>query len=208
MIKNLLFDLGGVFIRLTREKSVRHFEALGIHDAEDMLDPYCQSGLFLDLELGKYDAVTFAEKLSEVYQLDISEGDVSRALLDFVRDVHPYKFDFIANELPSDIRLFLISNTNDYVYRWANTSDFLPNGRKLNSYFEKVYASCRLGMCKPDIQLFQYIIADAGIDPTETLFIDDGPNNVNIAKSMGFLTYCPENGEDWTPVLRKMLLEQ
>lgn len=204
MIKNLLFDLGGIFIKLTRDKSVAHFQSLGIHDAEEMLDPYCQSGLFLDLELGRYDSVSFAEKLSEVYGLNISEQDVFKALLDFVRDVQPYKFDFIADELPKDLRIFLISNTNDYVYKWANTTTFLPNGRLLDTYFEKVYASCKLGMCKPEIKLFEHIIKDAGINPEETLFIDDGPANVSVARSLGFVTYCPENGEDWTSVLRKM----
>lgn len=204
MIKNLLFDLGGIFIKLTRDKSVAHFQSLGIHDAEEMLDPYCQSGLFLDLELGKYDSISFAEKLSEVYGLNISEEDVFKALLDFVRDVQPYKFDFIAEELPKDLRIFLISNTNDYVYKWANTSAFLPNGRSLDTYFEKVYASCKLGMCKPEIKLFEHIIKDSGINPEETLFIDDGPENVRVARSLGFVTYCPENGEDWTSVLRKM----
>lgn len=204
MIKNLLFDLGGIFIRLTRDKSVERFKALGVHDAHEMLDPYCQSGLFLDLELGRYDSVSFAQKLSEVYGLSISEQDVFDALLEFVRDVQPYKFDFISQELPKDLRLFLISNTNDYVYKWANSSDFLPHGRHLDSYFEKVYASYRLGMCKPEVNLFQHIIEDAGIDPRETLFIDDGPDNVRVARSLGFVTYCPENGEDWTPLLRKM----
>lgn len=205
MIKNLLFDLGGIFIRLTRDKSVAHFRSLGIHDADEMLDPYCQSGLFLDLELGRYDSVSFAEKLSEVYGRNISEEDVFRALLDFVREVQPYKFDFISEELPKNLRLFLISNTNDYVYKWANSPTFLPNGRPLDTYFEKVYASCKLGMCKPEIRLFEHIIKDAGIDPGETLFIDDGPENVCVARSLGFVTYCPENGEDWTSVLRKML---
>lgn len=204
MIKNLLFDLGGVFIRLTRDKSVARFKDLGVYDADEMLDPYCQSGIFLDLELGKYDSKSFAQKLSDTYSLNIDESDVREALLDFVREVHPYKFDFIANEIPRDIRVFLISNTNDYIYTWANTQEFLPSGRPLDSFFEKVYASCKLGVCKPSTQLFQYIIQDAEIDPKETLFIDDGQENVRAARALGFITYCPDNGEDWRDVLRKM----
>ncbi len=206
MIRNLLFDLGGVFLRLTREESIRQFVALGIHDAGKLLDPYCQSGLFLDLELGRYDAITFAEKLSQVYEVNVTPEQVGDALLRFVSHVEEYKFDFISTQLPEEIRLFLISNTNDYIFSWAESPEFLSSGRPLSSFFERVYTSYELGMCKPDPTLFAHIIRDAGIDPAETLFVDDGPANTATARKLGFVTYCPENGEDWTPVIRKMLL--
>ena len=34
--------------------------------------------------------------------------------------------------------------------------------------------------------------------PEETLFIDDGPKNVEAAKSIGINTIQAINGEDWT----------
>ena len=34
--------------------------------------------------------------------------------------------------------------------------------------------------------------------PDETLFIDDGPRNVEKASQIGIHTFCPVNGEDWT----------
>ena len=36
------------------------------------------------------------------------------------------------------------------------------------------------------------------IYPSESLFVDDGPKNVAAASQLGLLTYCPQNGEDWT----------
>ncbi|WP_289388924.1 hypothetical protein [uncultured Duncaniella sp.] len=37
MIKNLLFDLGGVIMNLDRDRCVRAFEALGMRDADEFL---------------------------------------------------------------------------------------------------------------------------------------------------------------------------
>ena len=43
MIKNIVFDLGGVIMTIDQSEAVRRFKALGLEDAEARLDPYTQS---------------------------------------------------------------------------------------------------------------------------------------------------------------------
>jgi putative hydrolase of the HAD superfamily len=38
---------------------------------------------------------------------------------------------------------------------------------------------------------------DSGMNPSETLFIDDGARNIEAGASFGMYTYQPRNGEDW-----------
>ena len=59
MIKNLLFDLGGVIMDLDRDRCVRAFERLGMKDADDFLGVYGQKGAFLALESGKSMPMSF-----------------------------------------------------------------------------------------------------------------------------------------------------
>ena len=66
MIKTIIFDLGGVIITLDQKKAIERFKALGIEDAADRLDPYRQSGIFGDLEMGKIDAETFRKELARI----------------------------------------------------------------------------------------------------------------------------------------------
>ena len=40
-----------------------------------------------------------------------------------------------------------------------------------------------------------------GIDPAETLFLDDGQRNVESAAALGIKTYLVENGSDWTKAI-------
>ena len=56
MIKNLLFDLGGVIMDIKRENCVDALTRLGMDDADSMLGVYAQSGEFALLEDGKLTA--------------------------------------------------------------------------------------------------------------------------------------------------------
>ena len=44
MIKNIIFDFGGVLVDLDRDEAARRFLSLGVHDIEELLDPYLQRG--------------------------------------------------------------------------------------------------------------------------------------------------------------------
>lgn len=46
VIKNIVFDLGGVIMTLDPAEALRRFKALGLSDAERYLDAYTQSGIF------------------------------------------------------------------------------------------------------------------------------------------------------------------
>ena len=43
MIKNIVFDLGGVIMTIDQSQAVRRFKELGLEDAEQRLDPYTQA---------------------------------------------------------------------------------------------------------------------------------------------------------------------
>ena len=64
-IKNIVFDLGGVILDLDRDRAVRRFEQIGLSDAEELIDPYHQKGIFLDLEEGRIDRNEFYRLLRE-----------------------------------------------------------------------------------------------------------------------------------------------
>lgn len=205
MIKNVLFDFGGIFVKIKREEAVRRLEALGVHDADHLLDPYMQSGIFLELEEGKHDRAEFTQLINEKYGLQLNEMQIEHALLGFIWEVHQEKFRYLCEEWPEGIRCLLVSNINPFVWRYARSGEMIDGGKDINDFFEIVYTSYEHKMCKPKREFFDLIINDAKIKPEETLFIDDGPTNCQIAREMGFIAYCAENGEDWRHILDKLL---
>lgn len=206
MIKTVVFDLGGVLIHLDREESLRRFAELGIPGVEAMLDPYLQSGYFLAVEDGTLSKDGFRDALSRLAGKELTHEQISHAYMGFLKEVAAYKFDYI-DTLRDRYAVHILSNTNPYVMEYGESDQFLPNGRKLSSYCDYKFASCEMGMVKPHRGIFEYMIERTGLIPEETLFLDDGPANVAMAAEMGFRTYCPKNGEDWRPVVDRILAE-
>ena len=63
-IRTVMFDLGGVIITLDQPSAVRRFREIGLQNAEEMLDPYRQKGIFGDVEQGCISAETFRTESS------------------------------------------------------------------------------------------------------------------------------------------------
>ena len=65
MIKNIVFDFGGVIVDIDRDKAVQAFIKLGLTDADSRLDKYHQTGIFQELEEGKLSADEFRKQLGD-----------------------------------------------------------------------------------------------------------------------------------------------
>jgi putative hydrolase of the HAD superfamily len=200
-IKNIVFDLGGVILTLDRDKSVKRYQEIGLDSAGELLDPYHQKGIFLALEEGRVTKEEFYEELRKICGKNISASDMDDALQQFITDVPAYKLEMLES-LREKYKLYLLSNTNPILMDWALSADFPANGKILSDYFDKMYLSYQIGITKPDKRIFEYMIADAGLVPGETLFIDDGPANVATGAELGMKTYCPKNGEDFRHIFK------
>lgn len=205
VIKNIVFDLGGVIMTLDPAEALRRFKALGLSDAERYLDAYTQSGIFGNLEEGKITAEDFRSKLSSLTGHELTFDECKHAWLGYRKDVPQRNLDLLKELRAKDYRLILLSNTNPFMMDWALSSEFDGKGSSLNDYFDALYLSYRLGIMKPAPDFFRQVLDYENILPEETLFVDDGPRNVEAAGKLGFITMCPDNGSDWTGELRSLL---
>jgi len=64
----------------------------------------------------------------------------------------------------------------------------------LGVFFDKVYLSHRIGMRKPNPEVFRHILDENGLNAADTLFIDDSPQHIEGAKSVGIRTIYMEKG--------------
>lgn len=205
VIKNIVFDLGGVIMTLDPAEALRRFKALGLSDAERYLDSYTQSGIFGNLEEGKISAEDFRSKLSSLTGHELTFDECKHAWLGYRKDVPQRNLDLLKELRAKGYRLILLSNTNPFMMDWALSCEFDGKGSSLNDYFDALYLSYRLGIMKPAPDFFRQVLDNENILPEETLFVDDGPRNVEAAGKLGFMTMCPDNGSDWTGELRSLL---
>ena len=79
MIKNIIFDFGGVIAPIDRDKAVEAFVRLGLADADLRLDKYHQTGIFQELEEGRISAEIFQERLGELCGRKLEWEEAQRA---------------------------------------------------------------------------------------------------------------------------------
>lgn len=204
MIKNIVFDFGGVIADISRDQAVRAFVELGLKDAETRLDKYHQTGIFQELEEGKLSADAYREELGKLCGRELTEAETRRAWLGFFVGVDSRKLEYLL-ELRKSYHVYLLSNTNPFVMSWARSPEFSQAGKPLDDYCEKLYLSYQIGYTKPARQIFDFMVEDSGILPAETMFVDDGAANVGIGKELGFQTFQPANGSDWREELSALL---
>lgn len=204
-IKNIIFDLGGVIITLDQSQAVSRFKELGLTDADMRLDAYTQSGLFGDLERGEITGEQFRAGLSAAVGRDITMEQCLYGWLGYVGELPARNLEALRRLRGEGYRLILLSNTNPFMMSWVMSDRFDGAGHPLSDYMDASYVSYRCGMMKPDERFFSHVISAEAIDPAETLFVDDGPRNVEVAAGLGLNTFCPENGADWTLEIYKHL---
>lgn len=204
MIKNIVFDFGGVIADISRNQAVQAFIELGLKDADARLDKYHQTGIFQELEEGKLSADAYREELGRLCGRELTEAETRRAWLGFFVGVDSRKLEYLL-ELRKNYRVYILSNTNPFVMSWARSPEFSQAGKPLDDYCEKLYLSFQIGYTKPARQIFDFMVEDSGILPAETMFVDDGAANVGIGKELGFQIFQPANGSDWRGELSALL---
>jgi len=205
MIRNIVFDMGGVLVDVRRDRAVRNFQEIGVDNAAELIDSYHHKGIFLDIESGAIDADEFCRLLCLEAGKDIPRANIEWAWKTIIDPPEAYKLDYLLN-LRQHFRTFVLSNNNPILIDgWARTADFSPAGRPITDYFDRTYFSYEMHCVKPGQEIFRRMIADSGIVPAETLFLDDSENNIAAGREAGFQTLLIVNGEDWRAKLDGLL---
>ncbi|MGL5787847.1 MAG: HAD family hydrolase [Bacteroidales bacterium] len=204
-IDTIVFDLGGVLINLDRQRCIDAFAALGYDEAEELLTNYRQAGLFLQLEEGKISPDIFREGIRKGSGKYLSDHEIDHALNRFLMDLPQEKLDLIL-ALRSRYKVCMLSNTNKIMFDYIVPQYFERDGRLLTDYFDQVFLSYEMGVAKPDKQIFEMMIAEGGLNPEKTLFVDDSVLNTDAASELGFQTYTAKPFEDFCSLFEKELL--
>ena len=204
-IKNVIFDFGGVIVTIDFHNAVKRCKEIGITEAEHLLDPYTQSGIFGDLESGKITDEIFRQELSKIAGHELSWKDCQYFFLGYFKELPHRNLEAMLRLHEEGYKVLLLSNTNPFVMDIAMSDRFDGKGHSLLHYVDRAYLSYQCGLMKPDERIFQLVLDKEQIKAEETLLIDDGAKNIAAASHIGIHTFCPKNGEDWTKPLFQML---
>lgn len=184
-IKNIIFDFGGVLIDLDVNKTYDamsevldmpiNAEVLTAH--QDVLENY---------ECGLVSTETFLWRFQYISKLVPPAPALIRAWNAMIIGWQQEKLDFL-EDIGKKYNTYLLSNTNELHLQKVHKD--LKNQHHITDFesrfFKKAYYSHRVKMRKPDKSIFELVLSDAGINASETVFIDDLPSNIKTASSLG-----------------------
>lgn len=187
MIKNILFDLGGVLYHIDYSLTKKAFESLGVDNFDAHFSQKQQSEVFDRLETGKLSPSAFLESM-KINLPKANKNSILSAwnamLLGFPKD----HFDFL-KELSKTYRIYLLSNTNSIHIQKIDKEIKSKFGvESIKSLFNKTYLSHEIGRRKPNRETFEWVLADANIEAKDTLYIDDSSQHIESAKGIGIKT--------------------
>ena len=177
MIKNIVFDLGGVVFMRDPKKCTEDFiNFFSFVRAEQM--PY----FWNEYDRGTRTLEEVKEDLCQLHNCDRQKVEEYLQLAIDKQEVIAPTERLIEALKHAGYRLYVLSNMSKELI------DFL---RRVPVYrhFEGEVVSCEDGVCKPEKEIYQLLLQRYGLNPAETLFIDDRKENIEAAEREGIVGY-------------------
>ena len=186
-IQNIIFDLGNVIIDLDTEATKQDFNFLYGPDYEEVMADLKEKNVFKKFETGSISTQTFLNELAS-YDDNITFDEIKNAWSEMLLDIPEENYK-ILKKTKETYKTFCLSNTNklhiDFIYKQLKSTKGVTN---LNGFFEKVYLSHEVGKRKPNEDIFQLVLDNHNLVPSETLFIDDTKKHLRGAEKLGIRT--------------------
>jgi len=187
-VKNIIFDLGGIFLNLNYSLTRDLFIGYGVKEFDEFFTQHHANSLFEDLEKGFIPPEDFYDSFRKETNTHLTNDEIKKAWNAMLVSFTPERIDWL-KEIKSRYNIYLFSNTNAIHYqaimelykRDLESEDF-------NELFIKPYYSHEMGLRKPYPESFMHIVNEQSLNIEETLFIDDTIKNIESASQLGFQT--------------------
>ncbi len=195
-VNTLIFDLGGVVINLSYQKTYEAFSQLSGKSVEEIAQLAQQLEEFKHYETGKLSDATFRDFIRSRMGIKASDADIDAAWNAMLLDIPSSRLRTLL-KLRESYQLFLLSNTNSIHLLNFNDRVKKVSGQPNLAYcFDKAYYSHEIGMRKPDVEIYQHVVKENALVPARTLFFDDLVPNLAGASQAGLQTYHVTNADE------------
>lgn len=186
MIKNIIFDLGGVLIDHNPEKTLyAHFSK---EHADIILSEIFRNPIWLERDRG---VVTSAEILE--MKKDIIPSEIYSKVEEMVNDFFPYMppfeemYGFVKELKENGYGVYLLSNVGKEFHRVKKNIPVLE-------LFDGFVASSDYQVIKPEKEIYNILYEKFSLKAEECFFIDDVQKNIDGARATGMDGHCYSHG--------------
>ncbi len=140
--------------------------------------------------------ISFDKFMQEVASMaGLSEATARQQIENNIPDENVFA---LIRDLKPSYKIGMLSNASD------NWLDEIFNPEQV-ALFDAISLSCDMGVIKPDARAYEIILDKLGVNPDESLFIDDQPKYIDGAKQVGMATILHTNAYQLRIELNKLL---
>lgn len=181
-IKNIIFDFGGVVM----DWNPRYFFKDYFNDDERM--EYFLKHIAEDEWNAEQDRGRSLQEGTEIQVAKFPEWEKEiRAYYDnwttMLKSDIPENVEVLRKLEHSEYELFGLTNWSAETFPYA-----LENYDFFNAFKGKIVVSGTEKLIKPDPKIWEVLLERYHLKPEESVFIDDNPKNIEVAKTLGFIT--------------------
>ena len=129
-------------------------------------------------ESGKMSDYDFFDGIIKRYNLNISIDELRQIYLNSDGDFNPEALELLRKIKSKGYKIYILSDLKE-----TDFSDFKEHVSE--DLYDKFYKSYEIGYTKPSREIYEYVINDLGINPSNIIFFDDKEKNVNGAREVG-----------------------
>jgi 2-haloacid dehalogenase len=172
----VIFDVGGVLLRLRYQPFIEYLSAAGV-DMSDLPSWLAQVDLAAH-ERGEITGDELLGRIAAMARRPLDRDELQARWLDMFDRAHEM-FD-LASGLMDDYRVYLLSNVGDLHWRHLDAQ------YGLDDLVHGTLASFRIGAIKPMEAIYREAERRFELEPAATVFIDDLAPNVAGAQACGW----------------------
>ena len=193
MIKNVIFDLGGVVLGRELRRLGDVLNTFAFISADESFPEF-----WSEFDRGTYTRKEVTQLLSEEYNLSYEDASQQvQQLLDLLQPI-PETVAVIEELKERGIRCYVLSNMSKEFY--AELLKF-----PVFEHFDGAVVSYQERVNKPDRRIYEIILSRYGLEPSETVFADDKIANTEAAAALGLHTVTFDCLSDGPEVLRNLV---
>lgn len=201
MIKAILFDVDGVVFKPRDKYFSQRLREDGSSVPEEKINSFFKNE-YKKIVIGKADLREEVEKYLDDWNWNGSVEELLNYWFSYENKIDQEVVDLVQELREKGVKCYLASDHSKY-----RTDDFM-NNVGLKKYFDGVFSSGYLGYTKEEKEFFAAVIKDLGLPKNEILFVDDDPENVRVAESVGINAVHFDNKKNLINSLRIKILNE
>ena len=188
-VQAVIFDIGNVLIEWQPERFY-----------DSVIGPERRKAMFAEIDLhGINDVVDRGGNFRDTIY---AAADANPAWADEVRMWHDRWIEMAAPAIDHSVRLLralreaevpVFALTNFGIQTFEVAEPVYP----FLGEFDRRYISGHMGVIKPEVEIYQMVEVDCGLDTATLLFTDDRSDNIDAAAARGWQTHLFEGSQGW-----------